>query len=186
MSPYSRRWIIGTAAWLAGCAGSGWPGGDCSDYTDPTTSATYRWCGDPQAFNDATPLRPAAELVSMLPVEERLGDVTSYLLRVRYQGQGWIYIAAGSQLQLSIDGQPLELASERGSRADSVRRLPSRYALTYQEAADFATDADTIRRLAGAEVVDFVLINGDKRVEGRLSSGNLAPFREFTATLLDR
>lgn len=186
MSPYSRRWVVGTAVWLAGCASMGGSGTDCSDYTDPTTTATYRWCGDPQAFSEGTPLRPTTELVSMLPVEERIGDATSYFLRVRYQGQGWIYIAAGSKLRLSIDGQPLDLSSERGSRADSARQLQSRYALTYQEAADFATDAATIRQLAEAQVVDFVLVSGERQVEGRLSGGNLAPFGEFVHTWLDQ
>lgn len=185
MSRYSRRWAIGTVVWLAGCSSFGGLGTDCSDYTDPTTTATYRWCGDPQAFGETTPLRPAADVVSMLPVEERIGDATSYFLRVRYQGQGWLYIAPGSQLRLSIDGQPLVLTSERGSRADSARQLPSRYALTYQEAADFGVDAGTIRQLAMAQAVDFVLVSGERQVDGRLSGGNLTPFREFTGTWLN-
>jgi len=182
---FRRQWVVGAMMGLAGCASLGGPGGDCADYTDPTTSATYRWCGDSQAFGADTPLRPAAQLVSMLPVEEQIGDAASYFLRVRYQGQGWLYIAPGSQLLLSIDGQPLELTSAKGSRADSTRRLPTRYALTYQEAADFATDAATLRQLAGATVVDFVLVNGERQVEGRLSGGSLAPFQEFTRTWLN-
>lgn len=172
--------LIGAALLLAGCATAGGPG--CADYTDPTTAATYRWCGDAQAFGDATPLRPATELVSILPVEERIGDARSYFLRVRYQGEGWLYMQPGTTLRLDVDGQPVELSSARGSRADSARLLQDRWGQTYQEAADFGTDAATLERLASAGVVDFVLTTGGRQVEGRLGGGSLVPFREFART----
>jgi len=185
MSVQRQPLILGVFVLMAGCGTIGRDGAGCSDYTDKATGATYRWCGDPKAFGAGTPLRPAAELVSIIPVEERIGDVQTIFLRVRYQGQSWLYIAPGSTLRLSIDGQPVDMVSPRGSRADATRQVESRYLAAVQEAADFTTDAALIRSLATAGAVEFILTVGDRKVEGRLSGPNLAPFQEFTRTYLD-
>jgi hypothetical protein len=186
MSIQRQPLIFGALVLMAGCGTLGQDGAGCSDYTDRATGATYRWCGDPKAFGAGTPLRPATELVSLIPVEERIGDAESIFLRVQYQGQSWLYIAPGSTLRLSVDGQPVDIVSPRGSRADSTRQVESRYVAAVQEAADFTTDATLIRSLAAATAVEFILTVGDRKVEGRLSGPNLVPFREFTRNYLDQ
>lgn len=185
-APLRLAGIVALVGLLAGCSSLGSDDTDCSSAVDPQTGADYRWCGDARALARETPMGSDAPLLRLFPVQSTLGDTESWFVRAQYQGQTWLYIAPGSELRVTIDGESFTLGSPSGSRPDSTRQVRDRDGIGVQEAADYLTDAGMIRAIANARIVDVRLEAGaGKAVATRLSGPELEPFRTFVTRWLD-
>jgi hypothetical protein len=172
--------LIGAA--LAGCSAG--ISSECGEERDAATGTDFEWCGDTSlAGSDA--LRGDSDLITLRPVRARVGTADSYFVRLHYQGRQWAFIPAGSQLTLTVDGTPTTLISAKGSRADAMRWAEGNTGRAAREAADYGTDATTIRNLARARLVTVQVTVLDKSLEAQLLGPNLAPFQQFVRRYLD-